>query len=130
MWPDQRLGDIVADMRAAKPGHNPPIKATKMSKSIRLNFAGKATRFQGKSSVYLTSAFGQHFFVEPGTVGAVESDGFVPAWLIPSVNGSKAKDVAKDDSPAKGRRKAKATAKAREEEKATMLVDVTNGRVV
>ena len=63
--PDSHIKDIVLDM--SKSGKaNQPIKATKVHQDMRLNFVGKVTRFPSSDSLFLTQAFGQHFYVAAG----------------------------------------------------------------
>ena len=64
--PDSHISDICIDMRASGKDKTHAIKAVKLKEGLRFNLVGRVTRFQSEQSIFLTEAFGQTFYVEPG----------------------------------------------------------------
>ena len=53
-------------MRKSGEENTSGVKSVKLKEGLRLNFVGRVTRFQSKTAIFLTEAFGHTFYVEPG----------------------------------------------------------------
>ena len=60
-----------------------------------LNFCGKVVNVPAKNSLFVCRAFERDFFITAGEFGSLDTDGFVPAWVIPEGKMAKAKAGAK-----------------------------------
>ena len=68
---------------------------------LLLNFVGKVVTVPGKNSIFVCRAFEPDFFITAGDLGSLDTDGFVPAWLVPEAKIAKAKAGPKAKSKAK-----------------------------
>ena len=60
-----------------------------------LEFVGKVDHVPAKNSLFVCRAFERDFFITARDFGCLDTDGFVPAWVIPEGKIAKTKAGAK-----------------------------------